>query len=415
MICAQFHKRHSAFILKYRWIYVCLLSKLLRSPPEWQFAVWGFFVVIEVINDEYYMDLAISMASKAIGQTGINPVVGCVITKDGSIVGMGAHLQRGEAHAEVQAVKMAGERTIGATAYVTLEPCSHFGKTPPCANLLIERGISRVVVAALDPNPLVAGSGIKVLQQAGIEVKVGVLEARAKKLNEIFNHYITTKRPFVTLKSASTLDGRLATKTGSSQWISGAAARAEVHTLRHQHQAIMIGVNTLLQDDPSLTTRLEVEAKQPIPIIVDAKLRTPASAKVIQHSGQRAIVLTTEAASRDHEQQLQQYGVTVVRCGAGEQVDLHAAMQWLGEHEISSILLEGGGKLNGAMLQAGFVNKLVLYYGMKIVGGADSPALFDMAGVELMQDAYTLEGVEVAQVGEDIRIIGYPRYSSSQQ
>lgn len=371
--------------------------------------------MIEVISDEYYMDLAISMASKAIGQTGINPVVGCVITKDGSIVGMGAHLQRGEAHAEVQAVKMAGERTIGATAYVTLEPCSHFGKTPPCANLFIERGISRVVVAALDPNPLVAGNGIKALQQAGIEVKVGVLEARAKKLNEIFNHYITTKRPFVTLKSASTLDGRLATKTGSSQWISGAAARAEVHTLRHQHQAIMIGVNTLLQDDPSLTTRLEVEAKQPIPIIVDAKLRTPATAKIIQHSGQRVIVLTTEAASRDLEQQLQQYGVTVVHCGAGEQVDLHAAMQWLGEHEISSILLEGGGKLNGAMLQAGFVNKLVLYYGMKIVGGAHSPALFDMAGVELMQDAYTLEGVEVAQVGEDIRIIGYPRYSSSQQ
>lgn len=385
-------------------------SKLLNLPPNGSLPFWGFFVVLEVINDDYYMDLAISMASKSMGQTGINPVVGCVIANEGSIIGIGAHLQRGEAHAEVQAVNMAGERAAGATAYVTLEPCSHYGKTPPCASLLIESGISRVVVATLDPNPLVAGTGVKALQAAGIEVKLGVLEERARKLNEIFNHYITTRRPFITLKSASTLDGRLATKTGSSQWISGAAARAEVHTLRHQHQAIMVGVNTLLQDDPSLTTRLDVAARQPIPIIVDAKLRTPASAKVIRQSGSRAIVLTTNGASAECQAELERYGVTVVRCGDGEQVDLPAAMHWLGEHEISSILLEGGGKLNGAMLEARLVNKLVLYYGMKIVGGRQAPTLFDMTGVEQMSDAYALGGVEVEKVGDDIRITGYPLY-----
>jgi len=370
--------------------------------------------VIGLINDEYYMDLAISMASKTMGQTGINPIVGCVITNGGSIVGMGAHLQRGEAHAEVQAVAMAGERTVGATAYVTLEPCSHYGKTPPCANLLIDKGISRVVVAALDPNPLVAGTGVAKLQQAGIEVVVGVLEERANKLNEKFNYYITTKRPFVTLKSAATLDGRLATKTGSSQWISGPAARAEVHALRHQHQGIMVGVNTLLADDPSLTTRLEVTAKQPIPIIVDAKLRTPTTARVLQLRSAEVIILTTDRASSEKQTELEAAGATVVRCGSGDQVDLHAAMKWLGEHEISSILLEGGGKLNGAMLEAGLINKLILYYGMRIVGGNSSPSLFAMDGVETMGEAYSLKEVEVSLVGEDVRIIGYPRYEQEQ-
>lgn len=365
--------------------------------------------MIDIINDEYYMDLAISMASKAMGQTGINPVVGCVITNEGSIVGMGAHLRRGEGHAEVQAIHMAGQRASGGVAYVTLEPCSHYGKTPPCAELLIHSGIKKVVVATLDPNPLVAGSGIRLLEQAGIDVVVGVLEEKARKLNEKFNYYITTRRPFVTLKSAATLDGKLATKSGSSQWISGPTARAEVHTLRHQHEAIMIGVNTLLKDNPSLTTRLDVAAKQPIPIIVDAQLRTPVHSKVVEQSGDRVIIVTTEAASEEKAEQLRQHGVMIVRCGSGKQVDLHQAMQWLGEHEISSILLEGGGKLNGAMLEAGLIQKMILYYGMKIVGGSSSPALFEMGGVELMQDAYELESVEVELVGEDIRIIGYPK------
>jgi len=391
-----------------------LVSKLFLIsylPPNGSVAVMGVFCLLDIINDEYYMDLAISMASKAMGQTGINPVVGCVITNEGSIVGMGAHLRRGEGHAEVQAIRMAGERALGGVAYVTLEPCSHYGKTPPCAELLITSGIKRVVIAALDPNPLVAGSGVERLKAAGVEVTVGVLEERSRLLNEKFNHYITTRRPYVTLKSASTLDGKLATYSGSSQWISGPEARAEVHTLRHQHEAIMIGVNTLLKDDPSLTTRLEVEAKHPIPIIVDAKLRTPLTAKVIELSGSRTIIITTDAVSEEKEKELRQLGVTVVRCGSGDRVDLDQAMQWLGEHEISSILLEGGGKLNGAMLEADLIQKVILYYGMKIVGGSQAPSLFDMSGVELMHDAYTLDGVEVALIGKDIRVSGYPKRS----
>lgn len=356
------------------------------------------------------MDLAISMASKTIGQTGINPVVGCVLTKNGSIVGMGAHLRRGDAHAEVQAIKMAGDEALGATAYVTLEPCSHYGKTPPCAKLLIERGVSRVVVAMLDPNPVVAGSGVRTLEHAGIEVKVGVLENEAKKLNEVYCHYILTKRPFVTLKSAATLDGKLATKTGNSQWISGEAARQEVHALRHQHQAIMVGVQTLLQDNPSLTTRLEVDGKQPIPIIIDSKLRTPVDAKAIQLSGERTIIFTTSKASYERQRQLELHGVTVVRSGDGQHVDLSYAMQWLGEHEVSSVLLEGGGRLNGTMLEAKLVNKIILYYGMKIVGGQSAPSLFHMDGVAQMKDAITLMDVQVQTVGEDVKVVGYPRY-----
>lgn len=367
------------------------------------------------MSDEYYMDLAITMSSKSIGQTGINPVVGCVIVKDGRIVGIGTHLKRGEGHAEVNAVRMAGAECEGATAYVTLEPCSHYGKTPPCSELLIEKKLARVVIATVDPNPLVAGNGVAKLQQAGIEVTVGVKQQEATLLNEVFNKYIVTKMPFVVMKSASTLDGKLATETGSSQWISGAKAREEVHSMRHRYASIMVGVNTIIADNPSLTSRLSVTTLQPRPIVIDSMLRIPLASKIITDRAYETIIFTSEYGDRRKKEQLEQLGVTVVTCGQTDKVDLLEAMKWLGEHEISSVMLEGGGKLNGAMLAQKLIDKVILYYGTKIVGGREAPSLFDMPGIQLMSDAITLQNVEVDMVGSDIRVIGYPNYDGSKE
>lgn len=234
------------------------------------------------MNDQYYMDFAIDLAKRVSGQTSPNPVVGAVIVKHGEIVGFGAHLKAGEAHAEVQAIKMAGlEKTSGATVYVTLEPCSHFGKTPPCSNLLIESRVKRVVIASVDPNPLVAGEGIKKLQDAGIETVVGVCQEKALALNEVFFHYIKTNTPFVTLKTAASLDGKTATYSGESKWITGPDARLDVHHYRHKHDAILVGVETVIKDNPSLTTRLPSGGKNPIRVILDTSLRIPIHSNVL--------------------------------------------------------------------------------------------------------------------------------------
>lgn len=369
-----------------------------------------FFAYMEILNDEYYMRLALDMAAKAEGQTSINPVVGCVVVKDGRILGIGAHLKRGTGHAEVHALQMAGEEAKGATVYVTLEPCSHYGKTPPCCERIIEAGAARVVVACDDPNPQVAGRGIARLKEAGIEVEVGILGEQSRKMNEKFNKYITTKLPFVTLKTASTLDGKIASKTGDSRWVTGAEARERVHTLRHQHEAIMVGIGTVLADDPLLTTRASVPAIDPIRIIVDSTLRLPLDSRVVKDRSVRTIVLAACNADPGRRSALEAAGVEVIPCGDGAQVDLNAAMVKLGELEIGSILLEGGGKLNGAMLQLGLIDKIVLHYATKIIGGAEAPGTFTFDGIEKMADAITLERVSVEMAGDDICVSGYPIY-----
>ncbi|MDF2936039.1 MAG: 5-amino-6-(5-phosphoribosylamino)uracil reductase [Paenibacillaceae bacterium] len=363
----------------------------------------------DVMNDEWYMRLALQLASGAAGQTGVNPVVGCVVAKDGRILGMGAHLRRGEDHAEIHALRMAGEEAAGATVYVTLEPCSHYGKTPPCALRLIEAGVARVVSAAQDPNPLVSGRGLELLRGAGIQAEAGCLETEAVELNEIFNHYIMNHTPFITLKTASTLDGRIASRTGDSKWVTSGEARAYVHTLRHRHQGIMVGVNTVIADDPSLTTRLDVPGLNPVPIIVDSSLRIPEDARVLEHPG--AIVLTTYQASTDKIKRLEDLGHRVLLTGFGPHVDLVEAMRLLGEREIASILLEGGGKLNGSMLEARLIHKCILFIAPKIIGGAGAPGSFDFAGYEKMGEAVILERMKVDQMGPDLCITGYPRYT----
>ncbi|NDI34301.1 bifunctional diaminohydroxyphosphoribosylaminopyrimidine deaminase/5-amino-6-(5-phosphoribosylamino)uracil reductase RibD [Chengkuizengella sediminis] len=362
------------------------------------------------LNDETYMKLALQMAETTKGQTELNPVVGCVIVKEGRVIGMGAHLKMGTAHAEVQALNMAGEEAENSTAYVTLEPCSHYGKTPPCAERLIQEKVKRVVVACTDPNPHVAGRGIQKLRNAGIEVDVGLLEQEAIQLNEIFNKYIINKMPFVTLKTASTLDGKIASKTGDSKWITNESSREFVHTLRHQHQAIMVGVETVIADDPSLTTRLSVDGIQPIRIIVDSNLRTPLDSKVIHDQNHKTILLSTENVSLDKIKQFEELGVEIILCGSDLQVNLTLAMQQLSEQGIGSILLEGGGRLNGAMLEAKLIDKFILFYAPKIIGGEESPTNFLFPGFKNMSDAIVLENIQTQSFENDICITGYPNY-----
>lgn len=367
---------------------------------------------MEQISDEFYMQLALQMASATAGQTATNPAVGCVIVNNGRIVGVGSHLQMGGPHAEIHALNMAGSQAENGTIYVTLEPCSYHGRTPPCADQLIEAKVSRVVIAASDPNPRVSGGGIERLRAHGIEVVTGLMDQEATELNESFNKYITTGQPFVTLKTASTLDGKIATKTGDSRWVTGEAARAYVHNLRHRHMGIMVGIETVLADDPQLTTRLPLPGLHPLRIVVDSRLRIPLDSKLVRTDPQQTIILTTALASLERANELERLGVRLIYCGPGPRVDLREAMQQLGAAGVGSILLEGGGSLNGAMLENGLIDKVVLFFAPKIIGGQEAPANFTFHGYELMEQAIGLERVRVESVGEDICITGYPVYGT---
>lgn len=364
---------------------------------------------LNVINDQYYMRLALQLAEAAQGQTDINPVVGCVVVKNGRIVGTGAHLRRGGHHAEVHALNMAGRDAEGSTIYVTLEPCSHHGKTPPCSDRLIREKVSRVVIATIDPNPLVAGAGVAKLREHGLEVVVGVMEQEARELNLIFEKYMLTHLPYVTMKTACSLDGKIASRTGDSKWISNDASRQLVHTMRHQHQAIMVGIETVLADNPSLNARLSVPSLQPIRIIVDSQLRIPSEATIVTTTvANRTIILTTELASSQRQSELEAKGIQIFRCGAGPHVDLKRAMQELGKLEISSILLEGGGRLNGAMLEAGLIDHIYLFYAPLFIGGLHAPGALTFNGIASISEAIQLEEMNLQQIDNNFYVSGYP-------
>ncbi|ANS74900.1 bifunctional diaminohydroxyphosphoribosylaminopyrimidine deaminase/5-amino-6-(5-phosphoribosylamino)uracil reductase [Paenibacillus yonginensis] len=368
---------------------------------------------LQPMSDEYYMGLALDMARHTQGQTGINPVVGSVVVRDGAVVGMGAHLKRGEGHAEVQALQMAGERAEGSTVYVTLEPCSHYGATPPCSKRLIEAGVSRVVVACEDPNPQVSGRGIAMLKEAGITVETGVMAEEARQLNKKFIKFITTGLPFVTLKTASTLDGKIATRTGDSKWVTGEAARQLVHTMRHQHAAILVGVNTVIADDPSLTTRLPVPGLSPIRVIVDSKLRIPDDARVLKpvvYGDPETILLTTMNHGNVEKQLLlESKGIRVIPCGGGERVDLHEGLKQLALSGISSVLVEGGGTIGGAFLAEKLVDEVQLFLAPKLLGsgGIDS---FGFAGPSRMKEAIALTNLQITPAGKDLLLTGTPSW-----
>lgn len=348
---------------------------------------------------EKYMCRALDLAENGRGFVNPNPMVGAVIVKNGNIIGEGYHTEFGKPHAEVEALRNATESVAGATIYVTLEPCSHFGKTPPCAEALIKAQIKTVVIAMLDPNPLVSGRGVKMLEDAGIEVITGVEEEKAKELNKVFIKYITTQTPYVLLKTAMTLDGKIATQTGDSRWVSGEISRKKVHQLRHNLMGIMVGINTVLQDDPSLDCRLEGKVRQPIKIIVDSLLRTPLEAKLWENEA-NVIIGTTEQASKELQESYEKKGAKIIVVGK-EHVDLKLLMEELGKHGIDSILLEGGATLNASALQENVVDEVWTFIAPKIVGGAVAPTSVGGEGIALMKDAYQLENLTAEQSGED--------------
>ncbi|MFZ5351860.1 MAG: bifunctional diaminohydroxyphosphoribosylaminopyrimidine deaminase/5-amino-6-(5-phosphoribosylamino)uracil reductase RibD [Bacillota bacterium] len=359
---------------------------------------------------EKYMRRAIELAKKGIGYTSPNPLVGAVIVKDDIIISEGYHAFYGGPHAEINAFKNAKAAVNGATIYVTLEPCSHYGKTPPCANAIVDNGIARTVVAMEDPNPLVAGKGLDVLRRHGIEVVTGVLEDEAKKLNEIFIKYITTKLPFCILKTAMTLDGKTATATGDSKWITNEASRGYVHRLRHQTSAIMVGIGTVLADNPRLTTRLEKESgADPVRVIVDSCGRIPLEAKVLNlKSNARTIIAVTEKADENKLKQLEEIGAEIITTQSKDnRVDLSHLMKILGEKGIDSVLLEGGGELNYSALKAGIVDKLLVFIAPKIVGGSEAKTPVGGEGISHIKDALKVNNTSVYRFEEDIMIEAY--------
>ncbi|MDU2688582.1 bifunctional diaminohydroxyphosphoribosylaminopyrimidine deaminase/5-amino-6-(5-phosphoribosylamino)uracil reductase RibD [Paeniclostridium sordellii] len=358
--------------------------------------------------DKHYMKIALDLAKLGKGKVNPNPLVGAVIVKDKKIIAKGYHEKYGEDHAEVNAFKNAKENVAGATMYVTLEPCSHYGKTPPCVDKIIDNKISRVVIGMMDPNKLVLGQGIKKLQDAGIEVEVGVLEEECKKLNEVFIKYIKNKKPFVVLKAAMSLDGKISTASGESKWITGNKSRSEVHKLRNDLSAIMVGVDTVIIDNPYLTCRI-VDGRNPIRIIIDSKLRIPKDSNVLENTNDiKTIIATTEKAPKEKIDYLENLGVWVIKTKSkDEKVNLKELMIKLGELKIDSILLEGGSTLNYSALEVGIVDKVLVYIAPKIIGGVNSKTPVGGNGIEQLKDAFKIKDLNISMVSEDVLIQGY--------
>jgi len=360
------------------------------------------------------MRRALELAALARGKTSPNPLVGAVVVKDGVIVGEGYHRKAGTPHAEVIALQEAGARAKGADLYVSLEPCCHYGRTPPCTKAIIEAGIKRVVVACEDPNPLVAGKGIEILRQAGITVDVGVLREEARRLNEVFFKYITTGRPFVTLKAAMSLDGKIATFTGDSKWITGEQARQYAHQMRAEHDAVMVGIGTVLADDPLLTVRLPGEDRRPLRVIVDSRLRIPLESRIVLTAKgfPTVVAAVRHEGNQGKKKSLEERGVEVWELPADRgRVDLKALLGELGKREVTSVLLEGGATLNASALEAGVVDKFVFFIAPKIIGGSRAPGPVGGNGAKKIEDAWLVSELEFTKVGEDLMITCYPRRS----
>lgn len=353
------------------------------------------------------MGLALHLAKLGKGWTSPNPMVGAVIVKDGRIVGQGFHAKAGQPHAEINALRQAEGKAEEATLYINLEPCCHYGRTPPCTRSIIEQRIKRVICALQDPNPLVNGWGFEELKGAGVEVKVGLLEKEARKLNEVYLKHIRTGLPFVTLKVAQTIDGKIATRSGDSRWITGEEARRYAHRLRHENDAVLIGVGTVLIDDPELTVRL-VGGKNPTRIVLDSSLRIPMESKLVSRRDEaKGVVATTEKADEDKILSLQEAGIEVWVLGADEhgRVDIAQVIKKAGEAGITSIVVEGGAEVNTSTLRAGVVDKVAFFIAPKVLGeGIDSVG--DL-GIDRIDGAMRLVGLERAQLGEDILITGY--------
>ena len=356
------------------------------------------------MNDQDYMRMAIELAKRGAGWVNPNPLVGAIVVKNNRVIGKGWHTKFGALHAEREALANCSENPAGATVYVTLEPCCHWGKTPPCTQALCEAHVSRVVIGSSDPNPLVAGKGVEQLKDAGIEVVEGVLQKECDEINRVFFHYIQTKTPYVIVKYAMTLDGKIATKTGASRWITSEVARKRTHQDRHRYSAIMVGINTVLQDNPQLTCRLEgEEVKNPLRVVVDSSLRISPSLQIPSSAHEVPVLIATCNTDEEKRARLEACGCKVVIFPEKEGcVNLGALMRYLGEQGIDSVMVEGGGTLFWSLFSARLINRVQAFIAPKIFGGnqALSPVRGD--GVELPSQAFLFTKPSVEILGEDV-------------
>ena len=361
-------------------------------------------------RDIDYLEMAYGLAEKGRGRTSPNPLVGAVLVKRGVVVGHGFHEEAGKPHAEVIALRHAGRQARGATLYVTLEPCVHWGRTPPCADALLAAGIRRAVISAVDPNPLVNGRGLRELRRNGVDVIVGLLAERNARLNEAYMKFITRRVPWVTLKAALSADGRIAAAGGDARWITSAAARDYGHLLRGEHDAVLVGVGTLLRDDPRLTVRHRAWGRKPVTrIILDPRLRFPPTARILSTLREGPlVVLARRDADPARARLLRSKGVEVVGTSAGPNgLDLAAVLAALGRREIASVLVEGGSRVFSSFLKAGLADKAVLALAPKLVGGSRAPGLWEGQGAARVRDALDLRAVTFVRVGADIIMEGY--------
>jgi len=355
------------------------------------------------------MAMAFRLAEKAAGRTSPNPMVGAVVVKNGRVIARGWHKKAGEPHAEAIALAKAGAAARGGTLYVTLEPCSHTNKrTPPCSPLVIKSGVTRVVIAMIDPNRKVSGGGIRAMRKAGIEVVTGVLEKEARTLNEAYVKFITRGMPFVTLKIAQTLDGKIATDSGESKWITGKKAREEGHRLRATHDAILVGINTVLKDDPSLTARIP-GGRDPIRVIVDTQLRTPLNARVVtQNSSAGTVIATLDRAPKGKIDKLLDAGVEILLTrGAEGHIDLRYLMTMLARFDVTSVLIEGGAEVNASALKSGVVDKVLMFVAPVLMTGKDSLCSIGGSSPKKLSQAIKLTDIRTRPIGQDLMIEGY--------
>jgi len=361
------------------------------------------------------MKMALTLARKGVGFTSPNPAVGAVLVKDHRLVGKGYHRKAGSPHAEIEAIRDAGSLAPGATLFVTLEPCNHTGRTPPCTRAVLQAGIRRVVAAMRDPNPDVAGGGLNFLRENGVETTVGVLEKEALVLNEAFVKFVRTKRPFVTAKCAATLDGRIAARTGDAHWVSGERSRNHVHRLRHAVDAILVGVGTVIQDDPLLTTRIPgKKGIHPKRIILDTRLSIPEEAKVLRHGTDSDTIVVIGQEYRNSpeiaakRERIQTPGVWILEAPTREgRIDLDRLLDALGGMGITSLLIEGGSRILGAAFASGIVDKILFFFAPKILGGDDGYPICRGKGPDRMAASLAIKRIRLRRFGEDILIEGY--------
>lgn len=356
------------------------------------------------------MSRALQLAGKAAGRTSPNPMVGAVIVKNGHIIAEGYHKKAGRPHGEIEALRKAGKKARGAQLFVNLEPCCHQGRTPPCTDTIIESGLKEVFIGMRDPNPRVAGRGIRQLKRAGIAVHTGLMKQECQRLNEVFVKYIQTGMPLVTLKSALSLDGKIATPTGESQWITGPEARERVHQMRDQVDAILVGAGTVLKDNPRLTTRLKKgKGRNPARVILDARAEIPLKARVFHHADRdRIIYVTTNKASTSRVSRLTNRGIRVhVFSRKSNHIQLKKLIKILGKMEIASVLLEGGSGINASALKDGIVDKVVLFFAPLIIGGESSPGVVGGPGIKSLKQSLKVKNLTVTPVGADWMVEGY--------